>query len=102
MPEWFDWSQLSYFAPVDNRASFLRSLHIILADNEASERKLQNVLKNSDLFDWETPIPFATYMYMLQAHLWPELRKNESRYSALVLPPVLPDPLPPRLDSKMS
>jgi hypothetical protein len=92
MPEWIDWAQLSYFSPVTNRTnrtSFLRSLHTILADKEGSERKLQNVVKNSDLFDWETPIPFDTYMYMLQAHLWPELRRNESRYSALVLPPVL-------------
>jgi Exostosin family len=89
MPEWIDWSQLSYFAPVTNKTTFLSSLHTILEDKEVSARKLKNVVKNSDLFDWETPIPFDTYMYMLQAHLWPELRRNESRYSALVLPPVL-------------
>lgn len=89
MPEWIDWSQMSYFAPVTNKTSFLGSLDKILADKEVSERKLHNVVMNSDLFDWETPIPFDIYMYMLQAHLWPELRRNESRYSALVLPPLL-------------
>jgi Exostosin family len=89
MPEWIDWSQLSYFADVTDKTTFLSSLHTILEDKEVSERKLQNVVQNSELFDWETPIPFDTYMYMIQAHLWPDLRRNESRYSALLLPPVL-------------
>lgn len=89
MPPWFDWEHLSYFVPVANKTSFLRSLSKILAEDKSIyQTKLNNVLENSDLFDWETPIPFDTYMYMLQAHLWPELRRNQSRYSALILPPI--------------
>jgi hypothetical protein len=89
VPKWFDWDKISYFADVTNKTSFLASLDSIMADKEGYKMRLQNVLDNRDLFDWHTESPFDTYMYMLQAHLWPELlRTNATRYNALILPKV--------------
>jgi hypothetical protein len=88
VPDWFDWDKISYFADVTNKTSFLASINDILADKEGYKTRLQNVLDNRDLFDWRTEAPFDTYMYMLQSHLFPELRTNATQYSALILPKV--------------
>jgi hypothetical protein len=86
VPDWFDWDKISYFADVTNKTSFLASVDRILADKEGYKTRLQNVLDNRDLFDWRTEAPFDTYMYMLQSHLFPELRTTSTKYSALILP----------------
>jgi hypothetical protein len=90
VPDWFDWDKLSYFADVTNKSSFLASINSILADKEGYQMRLQNVLNDRDLFDWRTEAPFDTYMYMLQSHLFPELRTNTNatRYNSLILPKV--------------
>lgn len=85
-PDWFDWDKISYFADVRNKTLFLASINYIVADKEGYKTRLQNVLDNRALFDWHTEAPFDTYMYMLQSHLWPELRTNTTRYNALILP----------------
>jgi hypothetical protein len=84
--EWFDWDKISYFADVNNQTSFLESMQRIMNDPKGYEMRQRNVLLNRDLFDWTTAIPFDTYMYMLQAHLWPETRQNRTRFTALKLP----------------
>ena len=90
LPDWFDWDKVSYFANVSSKESFLADVDKIMGDKKTYQEKLKQVLANRDLFDWETPIPFDTYMYMLSLHLWPELvssgPKASSPYSALVLP----------------
>jgi hypothetical protein len=100
IPDWIDWTSLSYFANVSsNQATFLTDIDDILADTNGYKEKKRNVVLNQDLFDWKTIIPFDTYMYMLSVHLWPELemerRRNNnnnsnvsvsSPYTALILP----------------
>jgi hypothetical protein len=88
VPDWFDWDKISYFADVTNKTSFLASINSILADKEGYQTRLQNVLNDRDLFDWRTEAPFDTYMYMLQSHLFPDLRTNATRYNSLILPKV--------------
>ena len=89
VPDWYDWGQLSYFANVSDRTSFLNALDGILENRDSVDTKLNTVLENRKLFDWTTLVPFDTYMYMLQAQLWPESRVNSSRFSALILPPPI-------------
>ena len=89
-----DWEKLSYFVPMGvntTEASFQAALDDILRDTQEIERKTKNVLENRDLFDWDSLVPFETYMYMIQARLWPESRIRSSRYSALILPKLLGD-----------
>lgn len=86
-PGWFDWDEISYFADVTNETVFKESMERILADEEGYQRKHKAVLKNRILFDWTTPYPFDTYMYMLQVHLYPDTRRTETtRFTALRLP----------------
>jgi hypothetical protein len=92
-----DWDVLSYFVPLGVNASdisFMQSLDVILGDMQGIEKKAQNVLDNRDLFDWDTLVPFDAYMYMIEAHLWPEMRVHSSKYSALILPAPLKDSIP--------
>lgn len=87
-----NWDLISYYLPMgDNttETSFLQALGDIIGDAPGIEYKTQKVLENRDLFDWDTLIPFDTYMYMVQAHLWPDTRVAESKYSALILPPLI-------------
>jgi len=84
--EWIDWHKISYFAGLQNSSSFHDSMESILMDEEGIKEKTRMILANRDLFDWYTLVPFDTYMYMLQAYLWPETRTHISRYSALILP----------------
>lgn len=88
LPSWIDWGIISYFADVSNRTSFLESLEQIIADTDLYVVKQGNVQANRDLFDYNTLIPFDTYMHMLQCRLWPELRRENLRtqYNALILP----------------
>eukprot|EP00980_Cylindrotheca_fusiformis_P022674 scaffold9548_cov108-Cylindrotheca_fusiformis.AAC.6 len=107
---WIDWTQLSYYLPVHNdtivnrlvltkysikpyatQDVFLRRLQTILEDEEGYKRKHQAVLDHRPLFDYTTLYPFDTYMYLLQAELYPETRRRSSRWSALILPPPLFD-----------
>ncbi len=74
-----------------NQTLFHMELDSILEDVELLKKKTQLVLDNRDLFDWNTIIPFDTYMYMFQAHIYPETRVNSSKYSALIMPPQLPE-----------
>jgi hypothetical protein len=82
---WIDWDKISYFADLTNKGKFLADLDRILQDTELLEEKRQNVLANRRLFDWDTLVPFDTYMYMLQAYLFPQHRHNSSVYSALLI-----------------
>ena len=89
-----DWDKLSYYLPMGkagakNKTHFQQQLDVIVGDQQQLEQKTQVVVKNRDLFDWETLVPFDTYMYMFQAQLWPETRVNHSKYSALILPPPI-------------
>jgi len=85
---WVDWDQLSYLIDLDEvrtRDEFLAALRNILQDVETFQRKLQAVLQHRHLFDWHTLYPFDTYMYLLQAHLYPETRVD-SPWNAILLP----------------
>jgi hypothetical protein len=99
-PPWINWTKLSYFINLDNTSTpeeFQKSLHHILGHDDEQQQqgglqqRHQAVLENRKLFDWTTLFPFDTYMYMLQAHLYPETRhaSSSSRWSALILPPPL-------------
>ena len=85
-PSWIDWKQISYFASVENSTVFKTTMDEILKDKEGIQRKNQAVLENMELFDFTTLVPFDTYMYQLQAYLYPDTRKNSSRFGALILP----------------
>lgn len=109
---WIDWSQLSFYLPVHNdsitnrlvvtkysmeayatQEIFLERLRTILDDKEGYERKHKAVLEHIPLFDYTTLYPFDTYMYLLQAELYPETRHRRSRWSAMLLPrPLFVDP----------
>jgi hypothetical protein len=90
-PPWINWTKLSYFVDLANLTSpedLPKFLHNILVhDKEGMEQRHKEVLDNRNLFDWTTLFPFDTYMYMLQAHLYPDTRKGSSRWGALILPP---------------
>jgi hypothetical protein len=90
VPPWIKWTEISYFVNVTDHATFHRSLQRILdAPSLEYNQRRQAVVSNRDLFDWTTMIPFDTYMYMLQADLYPETRhpsNMSNRYSALLLP----------------
>ena len=92
VPPWIDWSKISYFVNVSNRESFKSSLHQILYNTSEEEYtgRRKAVLANRDLFDWKASlVPFDTYMYMLQAYLFPETKRPmeiANRYDALILP----------------
>ena len=85
-PSWIDWSQISYFASVKNTTTFHKAMDTILMDEDLITQKIHAVVQNIDLFDFLTLVPFDTYMYMLQAHLYPSTKVNSSIYSALILP----------------
>jgi hypothetical protein len=106
--KWIDWSQLSYYLPVHDDSIvnrlvvtkysvelyatqdiFLERLQAVLDDKEGYERKHKAVLEHMPLFDYTTLYPFDTYMYLLQAEIYPETRHRRSRWSALILPPPL-------------
>ena len=71
-----------------HESSFNIALSNILGNPELIKNKTQAVLDNRDLFDFDTLIPFDTYGYMFQSRLYPSVaRKNNSKYSALILPP---------------
>ena len=88
VPSWIDWNQLTYYANVSTRQAFLDSLNHILQDMEGYHRRHDAIIQNRPLFDWTTLIPFDTYMFMLQASLYPEsIPLNlTSNFSALILP----------------
>ena len=86
VPSWFDWDKLSYFADIANETIFMSSIKQIMGDKEGYQLRHQNVLSNRELFDWVGGYPFDTYMYMLQAHVFPNQRVNHTRYTALKLP----------------
>lgn len=107
---WIDWKQLAYYVPIhnvsaksktkkigrfaihDNEAvqdNFLSRIARILNDTAGYERKRQAILDHIPFFDMTTIYPFDTYMYLFQAELYPETRHARSRWSALILPPVL-------------
>lgn len=107
---WIDWKQLSYYLPVHDdtafsgqpvtkfsvrkkpsQEAFLDGLQKILDDKEGYERRRKKILEHNPLFDHETMYPFDTYMYLIQAELFPETRQRKSRWSALLLPPPLFD-----------
>jgi hypothetical protein len=97
LPDWIDWKRLSSFADISsgNATSFVSAIQTILADDEAYQEKQELVLRNRDLFDWKTPVPFDVYMYILSTRLWPDdpdiggrpPNPNVTRrYTALILP----------------
>ena len=107
---WIDWKQLSYYVPihnvsakwktkkagrfpiVDNEAiqdNFLYRIARIMNDKAGYDRRYKAVLEHIPLFDYTTIYPFDTYMYLFQAELYPETRHARSRWSALIMPPLL-------------
>jgi Exostosin family len=120
LPEWINWRLLSVHINI-RRASkdlFLSNIAKLVADtkksNEKSEyaQKLQHVIRNRDLVDWTTIIPFDQYLYALSCQLWPddEIQRRSTSpggristpYSAYIVPrpgklhqvPKQPGPLP--------
>jgi len=61
-PEWYDWSQISYFADVRNETQFLADIEKIMNNKTDIMLKTQNILANMDLFNWQTNVPFDIYM----------------------------------------
>jgi hypothetical protein len=91
LPSWIDWDQLSYFVDFEEVTYFNRfnnSIKQILQDDEGYQRRYDAVLRNRQLFNWSSLYPFDTYMYMLQAHLYPETRHATCDWSAMILPPT--------------
>jgi hypothetical protein len=88
LPQWIDWNALSYFCHVSNRTVFFSDLHRITHNETLYQQKLQTLMRNMDLFDYDTMVPFDTYMYMFQVTLFPETKRVNltSPYSALLLP----------------
>ena len=76
------------FVNVSSEDTFSTDLERILSDEEGYEQKYKTLLENRELFHWKTLYPFDTYMYMLQAHIYPETRKSSSDWSVFLLPPT--------------
>ena len=89
-PSWIDWTQLSELVNVSSKVVLLQDVHRILRDTTRYHQLIQNIHQHRHLFDWTTLYPFDTYMYMLQAHLYPETKhdpeKDKNPYTALRLP----------------
>jgi hypothetical protein len=82
LPSWIDWDRISYFVDVAstrNATFFVDQMERILADGRTYTGKLGLVLANRHLFDWTGPFVFDTYMYMLQATLYPETRRDKAK-----------------------
>jgi hypothetical protein len=95
VPSWIDWKQFSYFIDMENatQTSFLASLTELVYDKAGDyHEKYQALMEHRHLFDWTTLYPFDTYMYMLQAELYPDTRRDPttSPWSGLALPPQNP------------
>lgn len=103
---WIDWKQLSYYLPLNHKPEqrkskksaaqakaieqeFISGLEAILNDHEGYQRRLKTVLDHIPFFDLSTLYPFDTFMYLMQANIYPETRQSQSRWSAMILPPVL-------------
>ena len=84
-PPWIDWDKLSYIVDLSNQTVFTEMMTRILADEEGYQERWRNVLLNKDLFDFEAGGVFDTYMYFLQAEIYPTTRKNQTRFTALKL-----------------
>jgi hypothetical protein len=102
LPLWIDWKQLSYLVPLvvgdassnttiaSRRDDFWSRLQRVLQNDDGGyQARHQAVLQHRPWFDWTTLYPFDTYMYMLQAELYPETRHSStsSSRSAWILPP---------------
>jgi hypothetical protein len=89
LPEWIDWSKISYVANLTDRNSFLLSVDSMVSDNDLYHQKHESLMINRDLFDWTSILPFDTYMYMMVASMKPDYKREDltSPYSALRLPP---------------
>ena len=91
LPSWIDWDRISYFVDVATATSsavvsgakdgrrFVANIEQILGDGETYNKKLELVLANRHLFDVTGPYVFDTYMYMLQAALYPETRRDAAQ-----------------------
>jgi hypothetical protein len=88
LPKWIDWDQISYFANVSDKNVFMETLKQITSDKQTIQQKQEAVAQNQDLFDYQTIVPFDTYMYMFQIALFPETKRTNmtTPYSALILP----------------
>lgn len=87
LPDWIRWDDFSYFADVNDKQNFLRTLDEIVHDKALYQEKLANLMANRDLFDWQTQVPFDTYMYMFMAQIYPQYRRpdSDSPFGALQL-----------------
>jgi hypothetical protein len=99
LPEWIDWKAISYFVNVNesNAKAFVQQVRDILDDVPTYQQKLKVLLANRHWVDWTGLYPFDMYMYMLQAHLYPETRHDPATFfapepwkSILHLPPLVP------------
>jgi hypothetical protein len=62
VPNWYDWEKISYFANVQNQTEFLRDLNEIVQNKSNILLKVNSVMENRELFDWQTLVPFDVYM----------------------------------------
>lgn len=100
LPQWFAWKRISYFTDIKRLkqeaeessppSTFVKALKKILANEGEYQEKRNLMMAHLPYFDWKTTYPFDTYMYMLQAHLYPETRHPSNFLgpnSLLLLPP---------------
>ena len=83
LPYWIPFKQLSFFADVKSKSSFMNSLREIIAD-EHDEYKMKHdaILEFKELFDHETGIPFDMYMY----HFAKKIEENKFARENLAWP----------------
>ena len=86
-PPWHNFSKMAYFWDfLDDNPDFV-DINAIMQDTKGYEERLQALLRNQELFDWETTSPFDQYMYHWSRRLFPDElgdRVVESPYSALL------------------
>ena len=88
LPDWIRWDDFSYFADVTDKSAFLATLDDIVNNQPLYEQKMANLMANRDLYDWQTPFPFDTYMYMFLSQIYPQYQRSEMEaapFGALLL-----------------
>mmetsp|Transcript_14539 Transcript_14539/g.40103 ORF Transcript_14539/g.40103 Transcript_14539/m.40103 type:complete len:509 (-) Transcript_14539:1099-2625(-) len=88
--DFIDWDEVSYFADISTEQRFLRDIDKILSNRDGYAAKLEKVISNKELFDWETSTAFDMFMFVLQSRIYPETISKDAKlpYSALKVPRV--------------
>jgi hypothetical protein len=70
IPNWIDWSQISFFADIRNTTLFDLNMNVILSNKTNIMSKTAKLVKNRALFDWNTTFPFDLYMLQVQKMIY--------------------------------